>query len=328
MLGIDWGTSNRRSWWLGAAGNVLAEHQDEQGLLACQGRFPEALKALLAAGPALAPDASILMSGMVGSASGWLEAPYVDASTPLAELARHLVPVPAAGPRSFIVPGVRFGAADGRVDVMRGEETQLLGALTLGLGDGWVVLPGTHSKWVLLQGGRVVDLATYMTGELFALLTRHGTLASVTGAIGAIGVTDTIGTIGVSDLSGVIPSDSSEPDAASSSSTFASEPFLRGVHAAGHSGLSNALFGCRALVVTGRMPASDARDYLSGLLIGAEWHDVVSRHGRAPVHITLIGSPELERRYAGVASGAGCRVTRLSARDVQLAAFGSLRAAV
>ena len=200
-----------------------------------------------------------------------------------------------------------------------------IGALTLGLGDGWVVLPGTHSKWVLLQGGRVVDLATYMTGELFALLTRHGTLASVTGAIG---VTDTSGTIGVSDFSGVIPSDSSEPDAASSSSTFASEPFLRGVHAAGRSGLSNALFGCRALVVTGRMPASDARDYLSGLLIGAEWHDVVSRHGRAPVHITLIGSPELERRYAGVASGAGCRVTRLSARDVQLAAFGSLRAAV
>ena len=192
LLGIDWGTSNRRAWWLDAAGQVLAEHTDDQGLLAVQGRFAQSLEALLANGPALASGAPIVMAGMVGSASGWREVPYLDAATPLADIAKHLatVAVDAATSRVFIVPGVCFVGADGSVDVMRGEETQLLGAQALGHGDGWYVLPGTHSKWVRLQGGRVADLATYMTGELFSLLTQHGTLSSVTrsGDAGARGV--------------------------------------------------------------------------------------------------------------------------------------------
>ncbi len=297
LLGIDWGTSNRRAWWLAEGGEVLAEMSDDQGLLASQGRFGEALQMLLRGGPALPAEAPILMAGMVGAASGWLEAPYMDADQPLAGLAGHLIPVPAAGPRSFIVPGVCFSAPDGTVDVMRGEETQLLGALALGHGDGWYVLPGTHSKWVRLQDGRVADLATYMTGELFALFTQHGTLSSVTGS----------------------PAPETTPDAAQP------EAFARGVAAAARSGLSNALFGCRAQVVAGRMPAGEAREYLSGLLIGAEWHDVLRRAGRPPERITLIGSAALAQRYARVAEGSGCPITTLDAREVQLAAFGVLR---
>ncbi len=301
LLGIDWGTSNRRAWWLGAEGEVLAEHADDQGLLAAQGRFAESLQTLLQAATPLPEGCPILMSGMVGAASGWQEAPYMDAALPLAQLARHLQPVAAAGPRSSIVPGVCFSAADGTVDVMRGEETQLLGALALGHGDGWYVLPGTHSKWVRLKDGRVADLATYMTGELFALLTQHGTLSSVT-----------------------------SPAAADAHGDEATHPhaFARGVAAAARSGLSNALFGCRAQVVAGRMPAVEAREYLSGLLIGAEWHDVTRRAGRAPAHITLIGSAALARRYARVAEGAGCQIKVLDARSVQLAALGALRAAL
>ncbi len=297
LLGIDWGTSNRRAWWLAESGEVLAEMSDDQGLLASQGRFAEALQTLLRGGPALPADAPILMAGMVGAASGWLEAPYMDADQPLVGLAHHLMPVPAAGPRSFIVPGVCFSAPDGTVDVMRGEETQLLGALALGHGDGWYVLPGTHSKWVRLQAGRVADLATYMTGELFALFTQHGTLSSVTGSAAPEGA----------------------PDAAQP------EAFTRGVAAAARSGLSNALFGCRAQVVAGRMPAGEAREYLSGLLIGAEWHDVLRRAGRPPERITLIGSAALAQRYARVAEGSSCRITTLDAREVQLAAFSVLR---
>ena len=132
LLGIDWGTSNRRAWWLSDGADVLAEHHDDQGLLAAQGRFPQALNALLKAGPPLADGGTILMAGMVGAASGWQEAPYMDAALPLAQLAEHLQAVAAAGPRCFIVPGVCFSAPDGTVDVMRGEETQLLGALALG----------------------------------------------------------------------------------------------------------------------------------------------------------------------------------------------------
>lgn len=257
LLGIDWGTSNRRAWWLGAAGEVLAEHADDQGLLAAQGRFVQSLQDLLRAGPALPERCFILMAGMVGAATGWQEAPYMDAAQPLTQLTRHLLPVAAAGPRSFIVPGVCFSAPDGTVDVMRGEETQLLGALALGHGDGWYVLPGTHSKWVRLENSRVADLATYMTGELFALFTQHGTLGSVTRAPAV---------------------DAPQADLQTAAQTTAqttAHAFERGVAAAARSGLSNALFGCRAQVVAGRMPASDAREYLSGLLIGAEWHDVV-----------------------------------------------------
>ena len=292
LLGIDWGTSNRRAWWLGAGGSVLAEHADDQGLLAVQGRFAESLQALLAHGPALANGAPIVMSGMVGSASGWREVPYVDAATPLAEIARHLVPMGDAASRVFIVPGLCFTVADGSVDVMRGEETQLLGAHVLGHDDGWYVLPGTHCKWVRLQGGRVADLATYMTGELFSLFTQHGTLSSVTR--------------------------SGEP---------APEAFERGVAAAARSGLSNALFGCRAQVVSGRLPAAQAREYLSGLLIGAEWHDVLRRSGQAPSHVTLIGSAELAERYASVGKLFGCSITALDARSVQLAALQALHPA-
>jgi 2-dehydro-3-deoxygalactonokinase len=293
LLGIDWGTSNRRAWWLAADGGVLAEHADDQGLLAVQGRFAESLDALRNHGPALADGAPLLMAGMVGSASGWQEVPYLDAATPLAQIARHLMPLPQAGPRAFIVPGMCFSTADGRVDVMRGEETQLLGAQALGHGDGWFVLPGTHSKWVRVQDGAVAELATFMTGELFALLTQHGTLAGITHESDA------------------------DPQA-----------FARGVAAAGRSGLSNALFGCRAQVVSGRMPAREAREYLSGLLIGAEWHDVARRIGGTPERVTLIGSAGLVPPYAAAASQFGCTLMPLDARDVQLAALHALRQAL
>ena len=321
LLGIDWGTSNRRAWWLSPRGDVLAEHSDDQGLLAMQGRFAESLQALLPAGPPWREGGTVLMSGMVGAASGWQEVPYIDAALPLTELARHLQPVAAAGPRSFIVPGLCFSGADGTVDVMRGEETQLLGALALGHGDGWYVLPGTHSKWVRLADSRVVDLATYMTGELFALLTQHGTLSSVT--------RHAVAQAGQATRSNTQPNapPNAPPNTQQNTQQNTQESpqaFARGVTAAARSGLSNALFGCRAQVVAGRMPAGEAREYLSGLLIGAEWHDVVRRAGQAPHRITLIGSAQLAARYAGVAEAAGCHITTLDARSVQLAAFAAL----
>ena len=152
------------------------------------------------------------------------------------------------------------------------------------------MLPGTHCKWVRLQAGRVADLATYMTGELFSLLTQQGTLSSVTREGDA------------------------DPQA-----------FARGVAAAGRSGLSNALFGCRAQVVSGRLPAAQAREYLSGLLIGAEWHDVLRRSGSAPASVTVIGSAQLAERYATVGAMFDCRVAALDARSVQVAALQALR---
>ncbi len=292
LIAIDWGTTNRRAYLLDADGQALGEIADDQGLLACQGRFRESLDTLLQTWPELNSDVPVLMSGMVGAASGWQEAPYLDASRPLAELARHLMPLrDMPGRRIAIVPGCCWRGAGERIDVMRGEETQLLGALALGHGDGWYVLPGTHSKWVRLHGGAVAELRTYMTGELFALLSQHGTLASIAGQTG----------------------DDVPP-----------EVFLRGLDAAGGAGLSHTLFGCRARVVVGDLPAGHARAYLSGLLIGAEWSDVLRTPEAAPRSVRLIGASHLADRYHIAARHFGCELTLLDPRAVYLAAMCAL----
>ncbi|MBX3618597.1 MAG: 2-dehydro-3-deoxygalactonokinase [Rhizobacter sp.] len=286
LIGIDWGTTHRRAYWLDAQGRLQAELADDQGLLAAQGRFAASFDALLAPWPSQLP---VLMSGMVGAASGWQEAPYLDAEAPLMSLAQALVVVREA-PRARIVPGLRWRGGAGEVDVMRGEETQLLGALALGQGDGWYVLPGTHSKWVQVKGGAVQALRTYMTGELFALLGQHGTLAGMV----AQGVDD-------------------------------AAAFRRGLAAAGEGALSHTLFGCRARVVAGDMPAAQARSYLSGLLIGAEWHDALAHAAPTPGQVTLIGSPALADGYKLAALQHGCAVNVLDPREVYLAALWALR---
>jgi 2-dehydro-3-deoxygalactonokinase len=294
LIGIDWGTTHRRADWLGEGGELLAHVHDGQGVLACQGRFGEALADLLAQGPA-ADDATIVMAGTIGSASGWQEVPYVDASTPLHELGRRLVALRNAPvPRCFIVPGVRWQGERERVDVMRGEETQLLGAMRMpglpaGEADGWYVLPGTHSKWVRLQGGAVTVLRSYLSGELFALLQQHGTLAPL--------------------MQG---------------DDFDDESFERGVDELGDETLSHALFGARARVVGGAMPASSARAYVSGLLIGAEWRDAMARQPRVDTALRIIGEPALARLHERCARRHGVTVQTLDVRQVQLAAWRAL----
>lgn len=284
LIGIDWGTTHRRAWWLDADGTLRDERSDDQGLLAVGGRHAEAFDALLSGWPA---DAPVVMSGMVGAASGWQEVPYLDATTPLHALGRHLVPLreAPAGRRVMIVPGLRWRGAQGEVDVMRGEETQLLGALALQAGDGWFVLPGTHSKWVLVQDGVALRWRTHMTGELHALLGAHGTLAGFAGQEDA-------------------------PDA-----------FAAGLRAAASGALTHTLFTCRARVVTGEMPAAHARAYLSGVLIGTEWLDMPAR----PRRVGLIASPALAGPYEAAARSLGIETVRHPPREVHLAALRHLK---
>lgn len=297
VVGVDWGTTNRRAYALDDSGRVTGEAADDQGMLAARGRFEAALGELLAQLPALSPAAPVLMSGMVGSAQGWREVPYLDTAVALDELPRHLVEVPAPSlqRRCWIVPGYRH-RSDAGVDVMRGEETQLYGALALGAGDGWIVLPGTHSKWAELRDGRIAQFATYMTGELYALLGEHGTLSSMLAA-------------------------PQQRDPARQAAAFAD-----GVDAATRRSLSNALFGCRARVVAGAAPAADSASYLSGVLIGAEWADVRRRNGGAlPPRVAALGSPALAQRHADAGALFGCAVQVLEARDAHLAALQRMR---
>lgn len=280
LLGIDWGTSNRRAYLVNRAGACLRRHADDQGLLAVQGDFAGALASLRRTVD-LSPEVPVLMAGMVGSASGWQEVPYLDTSVSLESLPRKLATVRGRS-NCAIVPGYR---SDGdQVDVMRGEETQLLGAVALGVRNGWVVLPGTHSKWVLLREGRVERLSTYMTGELFALVSANGTLASLMGG--------------------------EHEDA---------QAFGAGLQAArAGAPLSHSLFGARARVVTGRMPAAQARSYVSGLLVGTEF---VAAGDCAGQLIHLIASPALAGRYADAARAFGLEPVALDPDQVFLAAL-------
>ncbi len=293
-VGVDWGTTHRRGYALAADGRCLAEHADADGMLAARGRFESSLGALLHELDATGPQVHVLMSGMVGSANGWIQVPYLSPEVPLRELGRHLLRVPGLERRVEIVPGIalRHGGA---VDVMRGEETQLLGAALQGQDSGWFLLPGTHSKWVRMSAGRVADFATFMTGELFDLLSRQGTLAAAAGS----------GDAGTSDR---------HPEA-----------FAQGLHNAADVALSHALFGCRARVVTGELPAEQARDYLSGLLIGAEWHELRRRGvGRLPDAVTVIGAPQLAARHAEAALVFGVHLHHLEPGEVYKTALAHL----
>jgi 2-dehydro-3-deoxygalactonokinase len=185
------------------------------------------------------------------------------------------------------VPGVDFAGAAMR-DVMRGEETQIFGELArTGKREGRFVLPGTHSKWVRVGGGRIVEFSTYMTGEIFAACRNHTIL-------------------------GRLMEESATSPAA----------FARGVEAganAGHPGaLLNRLFGVRTAGLFGEIPGSGLADYLSGLLIGAEIADGAAGSTEA---VGIIASDELEGRYRQAAAQLGIAAEVL---DSDLALAGQL----
>jgi 2-dehydro-3-deoxygalactonokinase len=299
FIGIDWGTTHRRASLLGSDGELLAQQHDDQGALACAGHFGESLQALLAQWPEAGSDVPVVMAGMVGSALGWQEVPYVDAATPLRQLGARLASVrdAPAGCRWAIVPGVCWRGEHGSVDVMRGEETQLLGVLQqLGTAgdEGCYLLPGTHSKWVRLRGGAVASLRTCMSGELFALLRERGTLSGAMKTTPAEAVPDGVA-------------------------------FARGVADAADGVLSHTLFGARARVVTGAMPAEEAAAYVSGLLLGSEWHEYVRLDASRGGVVRVIGEPALARLHAQCAAQLGRKVELLDARAVQMAAWQALR---
>ncbi|HZW14366.1 MAG TPA: 2-dehydro-3-deoxygalactonokinase [Noviherbaspirillum sp.] len=289
-VGIDWGTSNRRAYILNERGDLVRQHSDEFGILHVNGDFEGSLQALLSA---LRLDkADVIMSGMVGSRNGWLQVPYLPADEPVTRLRSALMEVDTALPgiRCRIAPGYRYVDMHGLPDVMRGEETQVLGALESGAPGGWFLLPGTHSKWVLVENGKITDLVTFMTGELFSLMSQHGTLASI------------------------MSEQRSIPDA-----------FAAGVRTARHGGFTHTAFCCRALVVTDQMPAQHTSSYLSGLLIGTELYEILRKAGddiRSPVQV--IGSPSLTARYVSALELVGIQARVWQPDSVYVAALKAL----
>src|SRR6478735_5347084 len=173
-IAADWGTTNRRAYLIDSSGQCVDEFEDGKGVLSVEAAgFPEAVKEIRDR----LGDLPLLLAGMVGSNRGWKEAPYVPCPAGIDDLVEHLAWV---GEREAIVPGVSY-IGDGRADVMRGEEVQLLGAVANGSVDpmGLVCHPGTHNKWATLRKGEISEFRTVMTGELFSLLKEHSILADL-----------------------------------------------------------------------------------------------------------------------------------------------------
>ena len=276
MIGIDWGTTSFRAYRLDARGAVLGSIDRPAGILGVPpGGFPAALRAAI--GPWLAEgETRILLCGMVGSRQGWAEVPYLPCPAGPAAIAAAVTRLDFAEAECFLVPGLTARDAGGVPDVMRGEETKLVGLLGEIAGAGALAcLPGTHSKWARLEAGRIAGFATQMTGETRAVLLQHSIL-------------------------GRLAEGSGEDEAA----------FLRGVHRAGESGgLLHHLFGTRALGLTGELPAAGTASYLSGLLIGHELQAVMAEGVPAgPIH--LAGSETLARAYALAFMAQGLAFTR------------------
>lgn len=261
FVAVDWGTTNRRAW-LVTNGVATPLVSDDRGILAC-GDFPAEVADLRARGG----GPPLLMAGMIGSNRGWREVPYVAAPATLAQVAAG---VDWIEPGVGIVPGVSF--VDGALaDIMRGEEVQLLGACALAAAecDGLVCHPGTHTKWVEMEGGAIVRFRTVMTGDVFAALARHSILSDL--------------------LAHDAPVDAS---------------FLAGVdHALANPDLTAELFAARARVVLGLRDAAHAASYVSGLLIGSDVRTGLGRL-RADV-VPVLGAPALTARFAAALTRAG-----------------------
>jgi 2-dehydro-3-deoxygalactonokinase len=186
-VAVDWGTSSFRLWLIDRTGQVVGERRSDEGMMtAAKAGFASVLQSHLDAVGA-ASDLPVLICGMAGARQGWVEAGYVDTPAPLAAVLERAVPVVGQSRDIRILPGIaqRDRSAP---DVMRGEETQLLGVLGLdAAGAALVCMPGTHSKWVSISNGTVERFATFMTGELFSVVSRETILShAVAGADDAV----------------------------------------------------------------------------------------------------------------------------------------------
>lgn len=263
LIAIDWGTSSLRGARLSATGQVLASRAFARGILSVPtGQF-EAVFNELFGDWMQTPDALCLISGMAGSRQGWQEAPYCPCPAGFAELGQHLLWL--QDHRIALVPGLSCMKPDAlsTPDVMRGEEVQIFGALQLaGCDSATLVLPGTHSKWAQVQSGRVTRFSTFMTGEMYALLSQHSILGKTL------------------DLNG----------------PFDQATFLQGIDQSQQAGsVLNKLFAVRTLGLFDRMPVAALPSYLSGLLIGEELRTQPMANAQGPV--ILIGSDTLTLRY-------------------------------
>jgi 2-dehydro-3-deoxygalactonokinase len=280
-IAVDWGTTNRRAYAVDGGGNVGETFRDGHGVLNVPaGGFEEAVAELRRK----LGDLPMLLAGMIGSNRGWKEAPYVPCPADAAAIAAAILWLEPG--RLGIVPGVSL-SGDGEADVMRGEEVQAIGALRRLPPDTLICHPGTHSKWIVMRGGRIEHFRTLMTGELFALLKAHSILAPQ-----------------LKD----VPAPDASFDAGVAAGLAGEEP-------------QAGLFGVRARHLLGKGDANGA-SYASGLLIGGDIRAGLRLGGNGP--IGLVGRSDLRALYAAGLARAGRETIEIAGADAFLAGIGML----
>ena len=290
VIGINWASSSFRALRIARDGLLLDEIVGPNGIASLdRAGMVATIEQVVARWPGGEP---IYAAGMIGSALGWLEVPYAQAPAGLTELTAKAVITSIGTASVVIVPGVSCIRADGSVDVLRGEEVELVGLMTSGSGAGVAVLPGAHTKWVSLGEDRIRSFLTSIAGEMFDRLTGAGLLASIIEGEAADG-----------------------------------PAFHQGLDASGAArpGLATSLFGARARVMFGSLARRDAASYLRGLLIGAELADARTAFPTlGEGGVTIVGNHAVAGLYVAALDREGIATRRVEAREACLRGFLAL----
>ncbi|UHS55763.1 2-dehydro-3-deoxygalactonokinase [Agrobacterium vaccinii] len=267
FVAVDWGTTSFRLWLISTSGDIIGERRSAEGMTtAMRTGFSEVLASHLEAlaAPAGLP---VIICGMAGARQGWVEAGYVDVPANLSDVLNGAVQVPGQASDVRILPGLAQRAVE-TPDVMRGEETQLLGALSADYrtGQQLVCMPGTHSKWVSVSDLKVTGFSTFMTGELFDVISKHSILSHAVSEADAF----------TGDLAAF--------------RTAVMDAYANPQMA------TNRLFTVRSGQLLHGLSATDAKAKLSGTMIGLE---IAGAHSTAPkdAKVVLIASGALGDLY-------------------------------
>ena len=286
VAAVDWGTSSFRLWLLDASGCVLAESRSGEGMLTAgaEGFGPTLERHLASTGAPV--DLPVIICGMAGARQGWIEAPYVTLPAGLDGILAGAVPIPGQPRKIRILPGLAQRSAD-VPDVMRGEETQLAGILPLfSSGRHLICLPGTHSKWVDATDGVISGFQTWLTGELFSVLSKQSILRHSLGESAAPALPE-------------------------------NPIFLAACgKALQQSGdIGPALFRIRAATLLHDLKPDEASATLSGLLIGSEIASARRLFDVAADKVILVASGPLGSLYTAALKLAGCAVLQADADE-------------
>ncbi|MEO7254987.1 MAG: 2-dehydro-3-deoxygalactonokinase [Casimicrobium sp.] len=285
LIGLDWGSTNLRAYAFDAVGNIVDRTQSDAGALKLKGdlAFDAALVALIGGWARSYPAATLIACGMLGARTGWREAPYVDCGIDAASaqekagLAQRLALGVASVATSLgrpltIVPGMNSSEPD----VMRGEETQIVGS---DVANGIVICPGTHSKWIHVASHQIESFATFFTGEMHAL---------------------------IRDNSSVGKALNTAPTLDDGQSFHLGLSYAR----SGAASWLHDLFVMRAAVVTGTKTPEQISTVLSGWLLGCEFAAALSMYPETQ-EIALLASDALVPWYERAGEAFGVKVNAL-----------------